>query len=174
MFFVQLHILKNAIKPKFTGYSLDWAQFAKDWERYSRKIACGEELTDGDKLALLEGCLDTGSQLWLQTLKDSETGTSFQEFYAQMEDRYGRHRDQGLEKMARSITPKFGISTLTVWCSWFIYVLLAMFSLQLNNFCSLVYLMEGYSTGRKRSMEQKYLVDKGKDPELVELDAPAS
>ena len=27
---------------------------------------------------------------------------------------------------------------------------------------------------KKKNMEQKYLVDKGKDPELVELDAPAS
>jgi WD40 repeat protein len=41
------------------------------------------------------------------------------------------------------------------------------------------YLFVGLSNGhlyywKKKNMEQKYLVDKGKDPELVELDAPAS
>ena len=41
------------------------------------------------------------------------------------------------------------------------------------------FLFVGLSNGKlyywkKKNMEQKYLVDKGKDPELVELDAPAS
>ena len=41
------------------------------------------------------------------------------------------------------------------------------------------FLFVGLSNGKlfywkKKNMEQKYLVDKGKDPELVELDAPPS
>jgi hypothetical protein len=64
---LQQEVLKSLVKPKFTGYTLDWAQFAKDWEKYLCRMSCGVDLSDGDKMALLEGCLDPESQLWLQS-----------------------------------------------------------------------------------------------------------
>jgi hypothetical protein len=113
---LQQEVLKTLVKPKFTGYPLDWAQFAKDWDKYLKRMSCNAILSDGDQMALLEGCLDPESQLWLQSLKDSETGISFQEFYAQMEDRYGRHRDKGTRKRWQDVSlPDSGKITTHEW-----------------------------------------------------------
>jgi len=91
----QQEVLKSLSKPRFTGYALDWPQFAREWEKYLTKIACGQVLSDPEKLALFEGAIDKESVLWMQSLKDSDTGTTYQAFYAKMEDRYGQHRDRG-------------------------------------------------------------------------------
>ena len=91
-------ILKSLVKPKFSGRNLDWQAFVKDWERYVSKISCGSSLSDSDRLALFEGCLDSETNLWLQSLKDSENGISYQEFFAKLEDKYGIYKDKGARK----------------------------------------------------------------------------
>jgi hypothetical protein len=91
----QQEVLKSLIKPKFTGYAYDWPQFVRDWDKYVIRIACGQILSDPEKLALFESAIDRESNLWLQSLKDSDEGTSYQLFFAKMEDRFGLHRDRG-------------------------------------------------------------------------------
>ena len=91
----QQEVLKSLSKPHFTGYALDWPQFAREWEKYLTRIACGQVLSDHEKLALFESAINKESVLWMQSLKDSVTGTTYQAFYAKMEDRYGFHRDRG-------------------------------------------------------------------------------
>ncbi len=100
----QQEVLKSLSKPHFSGYTLDWPQFARDWEKYLTKIACGQVLSDPEKLALFEGVIDKESALRMQSLKDSDFGTTYQAFYAKMEDRYGVHRDRGTRQKWQDIS----------------------------------------------------------------------
>ena len=53
-------------------------------------------MTDSERLALLEGCLDPESALWLQSMKDTDVGTTYQEFFALLGDKHILHKDKGI------------------------------------------------------------------------------
>ena len=94
------HILRIANPPKFSGRLQEWAQFKEDWERYLRKLGTSNEISDSQKLELLENCLDEVSQKQLRLcLKESGGRLTFNEEWSKLD--MAHSRNQGPEKMAR-------------------------------------------------------------------------
>eukprot|EP00667_Euglena_gracilis_P008983 EG_transcript_9131 len=96
------HILRNVVVPKFSGHAGDWPNFKDEWGRFIRKF---NQVSEADKLGLLELCLDDLGKKQLNLhLDEMGEALTFNEVWAKLDAWHSRNEEFGARKNFRDLT----------------------------------------------------------------------
>ena len=83
---IGVQLFNNTTKPRFSGESRDWQNFARDWEEYLAlvKQIVPQGFSEEILLRTLQGCLDEGTVLELQLMKSQTPQFSYKLFWGHL------------------------------------------------------------------------------------------